>query len=154
MPTETLAPETVAPPTGNLPLEAIVGGAGLLAVVGYAGLYWLGLRGMERYAGGFVVRRCPVCQRGDLHVETRHERFLGIPRGRRIVRCTECRSVLREVGYRRWRYAVDPMENPVLYREYNGRELEEKTLVQLAHQPVSTPRPTTPPTFVDDEEPR
>ena len=131
----------------------MVGGVGLLLVLGYAGLYWLGLRGMERYAGGFVVQPCPVCQRGELRVETRQERFLGIPRARRIVRCSECRSVLREVGRRCWRYAVDPIENPALYRRYNGQEIDETALARLSNQPPGVPRsPATPPAFVDDDE--
>ncbi|MBI5666595.1 MAG: hypothetical protein HZC41_01185 [Chloroflexi bacterium] len=154
-PTATFTPQTAAPSGGGLPLEAVVGGAGLVVVLGYAGLYWLGLRGMERYAGGFVVRRCPVCNQGDLHIETRQERFLGIPRARRIVRCSVCRSVLREVGSRRWRYAVDPMANPALYRQYNGREIDERTLAQLANQRPAQARPTNPPpAFVDDDDHR
>jgi uncharacterized protein YraI len=156
LPTEGAPPQTVTPPGegGGLPLEAVVGGAGLLLVLAYAGLYWLGLRDLERYAGGFVVSRCPVCGRGDLTVETRPERFLGIPRGRRIVRCTECRSVLREVGSRRWRYAVDPIENPALYRQFNGREIDEETLAGLAKSAASAapPRPTTPPVFFEDDD--
>jgi hypothetical protein len=154
LPTEGAPPQTVTPPGGGLPLEAVVGGAGLLLVLAYAGLYWLGLRDLERYAGGFVVSRCPVCGRGNLTVETRPERFLGIPRGRRIVRCTECRSVLREVGSRRWRYAVDPIENPALYRQFNGREIDEETLAGLAKSAASAapPRPTTPPVFFEDDD--
>ncbi len=156
LPTEGAPPQTVTPPGegGGLPLEAVVGGAGLLLVLAYAGLYWLGVRDLERYAGGFVVSRCPVCGRGDLTVETRPERFLGIPRGRRIVRCTECRSVLREVGSRRWRYAVDPIENPALYRQFNGREIDEETLAGLAKSAASAapPRPTTPPVFFEDDD--
>jgi hypothetical protein len=74
------------------------------------------------------------------------------------VRCDECRSVLRETTPRRWRYAVDPIENPDLYRRYNGQELDEQALIDLANQPVQgnhnpTPRPpATPPDFVDDDQ--
>lgn len=154
-PTATRAPQGTVPSGGGLPMEALVGGAGLVVVLGYAGLYWMGLRGLERYAGGFVVRRCPVCNRGELHVESRQERFLGIPRARRIVRCSECRSVLREVGSRRWRYAVDPVENPALYRQYNGREIDEHTLAQLGSYRPAQARPTDPPpAFVDDDDHR
>jgi hypothetical protein len=74
-------------------------------------------------------------------VETKQDRLLGIPRPRRTVRCTECRSVLREVGNRRWRYAVDPMENPALYKHYNGREIDDATLVEIE-----------PPSFTDEED--
>ena len=99
-------------------------------------------------------RKCPVCGRGHLQVETRTERLVGIPRPRSTVRCTECRSLLRQVGNRTWRYAVDPFESPALYARYNGRSIDEETLKALRTTP-STPEvrpPTKPPTFVDDEE--
>jgi hypothetical protein len=143
---------------GRLPIEAVVGGAALVIVLGYIGLYWRGLAGAERYGKGFVVETCPVCGRGELVIEARNERTFGIPRVRRIVHCTVCRSTLRETGVRRWRYAVDPIENPALYERYNGREIDDDTLKLLANQPVSpseppTPRPpATPPAFVDDED--
>ncbi len=141
----------------RLPLEAIVGGAGLLLVLGYIVLYLRGLGSSERYASGFVIRACPVCHRGELIVEARHDRVLGIPRTRRTVRCSVCRSVLRETGSRRWRYAVDRIENPTVFERYNGREIDDRTLQSLAEQPLvpAEPRPrmpTTPPTFVDDED--
>jgi hypothetical protein len=92
-----------------------------------------------------------------LQVETRHERFMGIPRPRHIVRCDSCRSVLREVRRGHWRYAVDPAENAPMFRQYNGREIDEGTLLRLASQPKPSvspqPRPpTTPPSFIDDDE--
>lgn len=142
----------------GLPIEAIIGGFALVAVLIYASLYWRGLAGAERYAKGFVIDRCPVCQRGEMVVEARDERAFGIPRIRRTVRCTACRSVLRETGNRRWRYAVDPLENSALYERYNGREIDDDTLKMLASQsvrPVSPPAPrppSTPPAFVDDED--
>lgn len=143
---------------GRLPLEALLGGLVVVLILVYVALYWRGLGLMDRYAGGFVVERCPVCQRGHLTVETRTERLFGIPRPRRIVRCNECRSLLRETASRRWRYAVDPVENPDLYRQYNGQELDEPTLIELSKHPIQSssnpvPRlPTTPPDFVDDEQ--
>lgn len=143
--------------SGRFPLEAVIGGAILLAVVGYIALYLGGVIATERYARGFVVDTCPVCRRGQLQVETRQTRLFGIPSPRRIVRCTECRSVLREVGTRRWRYAVDPVENAAVYERFNGREIDEETLVQLANQPLAAdapkPRPPVePPTFVDTDD--
>jgi hypothetical protein len=159
LPPSTPVPEAPPPTSGNLPVEAIVGGLALLLVLVYIGLYWRGLAAVERYNKGFVVHRCPACDRGDLVVETKVDRLLGIPRPRRTVRCTECRSVLREVGPRRWRYAVDPMENPALYKHYNGSEIDDATLVEIARQPVSpenepaVPRtPLRPPSFTDDED--
>jgi hypothetical protein len=127
-------------------------------VLGYVGLYWHGLAGAERYAKGFAIQYCPVCRRGELAVEARDERVFGIPRVRRTVRCIVCRSVLRETGNRRWRYAVDPIENPLLYERFNGREIDDDTLKALAQQSATpaeppTPRPpVTPPAFVDDED--
>jgi uncharacterized protein YraI len=155
--TPASTPESAVPQAG-LPPEAVLGGIVLLLVLVYIALYWRGAVAVDRYAGGFVVERCPVCQRGHLVVDTRQERLLGIPRPRRIVRCDECRSVLRETAARRWRYAVDPIENPDLYRRYNGQEIDEQTLVDLVNQPPQTgqepiPRPpATPPDFIDDDQ--
>jgi hypothetical protein len=154
----TTTPATIPPTTGTqIPVEALVGGAGLLAVLGYVGLYLRGVASVDRYTGGFVVERCPVCRRGELTTETRQDRVLGIPRARRTVRCSVCRSVLRETGPRRWRYAVDRIENPTMYERFNGREIDDNTLQSLMNQPImpGEPRPrppVTPPTFVDDDD--
>jgi len=144
---------------GRFPIEAAVGGLILLAVLAYVGLYLRGAAAAERYKNGFVIDRCPVCQRGHLVVEGRSERFLGIPRPRRMVRCTECRSLLRETSNRYWRYAVDRIENPVMYERFNGREIDDSTLKTLEKEPIrpATPHPkspTTPPKFVEDDEPQ
>lgn len=154
-PDATVSPDE-SPDGGRLPIELIVGVVGLLLVVGYAGLYWRGLASLERYANGFVIEQCPVCGRGELMVETRHDRMFGIPRGRTTVRCSVCRSVLREAGNRRWRYAVDRIENPALYERLNGRVVDELTLKILGEQPQAQkparPRaPTRPPKFEDEE---
>jgi uncharacterized protein YraI len=155
---QTPTSEPAAPDSGRFPIEALVGGATLLFILAYIGLYVRGLLGAERYAKGFALDRCPVCYRGELTIEARDERILGIPRVRRTVHCSNCRSVLREIGDRRWRYAVDPIENPALYERYNGREIDDDTLRMLANQPVTpdlppTPRPPSiPPAFVDDED--
>jgi uncharacterized protein YraI len=148
-----------APKDQGIAPEAIIGGFILLLLLGYMGFYLRGAASADRYANGFVIDRCPACDRGRLTVETRTDRLLGIPRPRRTVRCSECRSVLREVGNRRWRYAVDPMENPALYKHYNGHEIDDPTLVQIAQQPTtasgSPPGPRTPqrpPSFVDEDD--
>lgn len=155
-----------APTTGNtppatgggLPTEALVGGAFLLLVLAYVAFYWRGAAANDRYVNGFVIDKCPVCQRGHLIVETKQDRLIGIPRPKHTVRCDECRSVLRETGARRWRYAVDPIENPEMYRLYNGRQVDEESLVELARQPIRTENrptphtPATPPGFVDDDQ--
>ena len=108
---------------------------------------------------GFVYYDvCPVCRRGTPLIEHRQERWFGIPRIRHIVRCSECRSVLRETGNRLWRYAVDPLENPVIYEQYNGQEIDESELAHLAQNPPSTTRarqprpPADPPSFVDGDD--
>jgi hypothetical protein len=59
--------------------------------------------------------------------------------------------VLREVGYRRWRYAVDRLENIPLYDRLNNREVDEDTLKLLLENPVSSSTPVTPPGFIDSD---
>jgi len=132
----------------------VIGGLALLGILVYIGFFWRGLSAQDRYAEGFVIETCPVCGRGHLTVETHTDRMFGIPRPRSTVRCSECRSVLREVGDRRWRYAVDPPENPAMYARYNGRVVDEDALKSIRIVPrVSDVRPPSkPPTFVDDEE--
>ncbi|MBZ0295924.1 MAG: hypothetical protein K8L99_25415 [Anaerolineae bacterium] len=158
LPTPTLEPETVPPDGGGrFPFEAAIGGLLLAAILGYVALYLRGVAIADRYAKEFMLETCPVCGRGELLVEVRQERWFGIPRARRIVRCTECRSVLRETGDHRWRYAIDPLENPALYRRYNGQEIDDETLMTLAtNPPEDTPDepqpPVTPPSFIDDED--
>ena len=157
-PQPTLIPETVAPGDGQggIPTEAVVGVIGLVLVLGYVGLYMRGLAAADRYNDGFAVDVCPICRRGHLNIENRQDRVLGVPRPRRIVRCDTCRSVLREIGHRRWRYAVDPVESQALFFQYNGREIDDETLVELLQNPpersVPTPKPPAePPRFVDHE---
>jgi uncharacterized protein YraI len=154
----TPTPQAISPDgVGGIQPEAVIGGVLLLGILGYVALYLRGVGVASRYADGFVVDMCPVCRQGRLEVETRQERLLGIPRPRHIVRCTNCRSVLREVGDRRWRYAVDPLPYPTLYERFNGREVDEETLQSLVTKPPTSPpvvprSPVTPPSFVDDEE--
>lgn len=162
IPTRIGLPGTTATegaPSQRIPVEMIAGIFGLAMVGGYAVLYWRGLQATDRYKNGFVIDACPVCRDGHLVVVSRNERFLGIPRPRRTVHCTNCRSVLREAGERRWRYAVDRLDNPALYNRLNGKVLDEQTLIELSSQPpdalpaIQTPRPPgEPPAFVDDED--
>jgi hypothetical protein len=146
----------VAPPDSPIPPEVVVGGGLLVLVLGYVAFYWRGLAAADRYAKGFVIERCPVCKRGHLTVETRATRVLGIPRPQAIVRCDTCRSVLREVSNRRWRYAVDRAASPTIYSQLNGRVVSEDALrsLEAASPRESSPvrPPAKPPTFVDDEE--
>ena len=120
----------------------------------YIALYLRGIGAVNRYAAGFVIDECPVCQRGMLHVEARSNRVFGIPRARRTVRCDECRSVLREIGERRWRYAIDGFENLAMFELLNGQEVSDSNLVSLVDRPIRADSPVTPrpPTFTDDSE--
>ncbi|TVR23086.1 MAG: hypothetical protein EA396_04820 [Anaerolineaceae bacterium] len=137
-----------------IPPELLIGGALLALIALYAALYLRGQIAGERYAGGFVIDHCPVCQRGKLNVETRSGRLLGIPNSRHIVRCDECRSILREVGGRRWRYAVDSLEDQAMYRAYNGKVLTERQIVALDDalaRPKNARRGEGSPAFVEDD---
>lgn len=142
--------------SGGTRPEAIIGVAILALVLAYIVVYWRGLAAADRYAEGFVIETCPVCQRGQLAVETRMNRILGVPRPKHTVRCHVCRSVLRETGKRWWRYAVDRLENPAMYDRFNGREIDDSTLVLLSNEPIHPSdvgsRPVTPPAFVEGDD--
>jgi len=122
--------------TSALPIEAIFAGSVLGIIILYVVLYLRGQSAVERYANGFVVDNCPVCRKGHLEVETRIVRWMGIPRPRRTVRCDNCRSLLRETGAHRWRYAVDKLANLAMYDRYNGLEVDERTLQKLSENPI------------------
>jgi hypothetical protein len=111
----------------------LLGGIGaVVVVVGYAGIYAVQSAHMDRYLDGFILSDCPVCKTGRLYLGERRYRTLGIPRARRVVRCDHCRSVLRQVGRQRWRYAVDGGEDPQLYEQFNGRVLTERQLLEIS----------------------
>ena len=146
---------TEIPPTddsgsGRFPIEAVIGSVLFIVVLLYIALYWNGLSLADRYVDGFVIDDCPVCHAGKLHVESRQERLFGIPTVKHTVRCDNCRSVLRETGNRRWRYAVDRVENPDLYDRYNGKEIKTGELASLLVQKQSSSGTQTLPEFVDD----
>lgn len=143
-----------SPRIGNnlaLPIEALAGIVILLIVLGYVWFYWQGLSTVGRYQDGFIIETCPVCQRGDLHLDERPSRIFGIPSVRRTVRCDVCRSVLRETGTRRWRYAVDRIENPTMFDRFNGRQITDADLERLAKTPPVGARAKTSPEFVDND---
>lgn len=153
-PRPTAAP-TPAPPastdSGGVRPELVLAGLGLLLIVGYLWLYLRGAATAHRYAAGFVIDSCPVCKSGHLHVEARVERSVGIPNTKHVVRCDNCRSVLREVGRDRWRYAIDRAVNPRMYDRLNNRELHEATIRRLAeHSPDDMPPGSEPPRIEDD----
>jgi len=155
-PTTVLIDPTPTAPTsdeqgGGLAAEAIAAGVILLAIVAYLIAYLRGIGGAKRYANGFIIETCPICHEGHLTVESRTERNLGIPSTRHLVKCDNCRSLLREMGGGRWRYAVDRTVNPVLYDRLNNREIREDTLQRLLDTPPESPVTNIPPGFVDDE---
>lgn len=92
---------------------------------------------LDRYATGFIVSTCPACEIGNLNIEERPYRSVGLPRLRRTVRCDNCRSTLREVGRFRWRYSVDPLVNDALFADYNGEIITENELRDKAQGLVS-----------------
>jgi hypothetical protein len=122
-----------------LPASAIrwlVGLGGGVTVL--AGLYLVrslaARRELHRYAGGFPLQRCPACRQGNLHLEEYVSRTLGVPQVRRSVRCSVCRSVLREVKPSTWRYLIDPLADEELAQQYNGQLFREQELLDLADQ--------------------
>jgi uncharacterized protein YraI len=139
-------PGVVSPekPEGRSSLLVVLLGFFALAVV-YVGVYINQAAQLDRYRDGFMLSICPVCEQGDLFLEERRYRFLGIPRVRRVVRCNVCRSVLRQVGRQRWRYAVDGAENSDLYDEFNGHVLTEDELLDIAYRGA-------PPHYIEDDD--
>lgn len=138
----------------TLPLEALIAGIALLFVMIYSWFYYQGIVASNRYAEGFIIERCPVCEQGHLQIDERQSRLFGIPIVRRSVRCDHCRSVLREVGSGKWRYAVDRAANPTLFARYNGREITDQDLMRLSKHPATSANPKVNPQFTsaqDDE---
>lgn len=115
----------------------------------YVLLYALNIAALDRYAAGFVLHSCPVCTEGKLEIEERPYRALGLPRVRRTARCDTCRSVLREVGRRRWRYSVDPHANPELFADYNNRVVSEASLLKLGSTATKNDNQ---PIYLDDDQ--
>lgn len=84
-----------------------------------------------------MIEKCPICD-GRLHME--EEKFgRRFTRVRRVVRCDSCRSILRQRGFNRWHYAVDPKPNPELYQLLNGQTFTEVELEALLEQLPSEP---------------
>jgi len=123
-----------------------LGAAGL--VVLYLGAFAVQSAAVDRYREGFPLTLCPVCQAGRLYLDERRDRVLGIPRIRRAVRCDNCRSVLRQVGPQRWRYAVDRAEHLAFYDRLNGRVLTEAQLYEISPEFAYSP-----PEYIPDDKP-
>ncbi|MGB1288699.1 MAG: SH3 domain-containing protein [Aggregatilineales bacterium] len=128
--------DTENPESDNALLPVIGGGisAIVILILLYAGLYARGAASAARYEDGFIIEHCPVCGTGTLYMEGRIDSLFGIPQPRRTVRCNVCRSVLREKGSQQWTYAVDRIENPIIYRDYNGRTINDTKLKDLRKQ--------------------
>lgn len=145
-----VTPQGDGPATGSISPELIAAGALILLILGYIALYLRGAATANQYANGFIIDTCPVCGKGHLMVESRTERSLGIPNTKHVVRCDNCRSVIRESGGGRWRYAVDRTANPAMYDRLNNREIREDTLKRLLDSPEAGPSRVNP-EIVDDE---
>ena len=133
--------------SGSPPVAIWLGGGLALVALVYLSFYVVQAASQDRYRDGFILSICPVCEEGHLYLEERRYRILGIPRVRRVVRCEVCRSVLRQVGRQRWRYAVDGVENPDLYNTLNGRVLTEHRLMEISPEYGGTP-----PEYIEDDE--
>lgn len=136
LPGDTLSgsPALIVPtPAASAPSIGLMmmGGAVGLAGVVYGGAWIQGERARRRYARGFVITRCPVCGEESLRVKVQVKRVMGIADPRHAVRCTECRSILRETPSHRWKYRINPRANPALHARYNGKMVDNRTLRSL-----------------------
>lgn len=131
--------EDPAPVDEGRSLLIIAGGilAALAAV--YIGTYLTQAASVARTADDFPLTVCPVCEHGTLALDQRRYRVLGIPRVRRVIRCDTCRSVLRQVGRGRWRYAVDGAANAALFDRLNGRVVTGSQLREISPEYRGTP---------------
>jgi hypothetical protein len=136
-PSATAVPVPAAPPTPLLPESIwqplrsgllIGGGAILLGVIIYLWRRSAGMKEVRRYAHGFLFDTCPVCHEGRLQLDENVLYSMGIPTVRRSVRCSSCRSVLREIRPGRWRYTVDPFVNQAMALRYKTRWLSRADL--------------------------
>ena len=110
--------------TSGTPIWVWGGGGLLLAVLALYFWRWLAARSeLRRYADGFVLDTCPVCQIGGLHIDRHVGYQLGVPTVRRIVRCDHCNSIIRQMRPGVWRYAVDPHANPDLAANHDDMQL-------------------------------
>jgi len=123
---------------------------GSLALLGLILLYFQrrgeAKRELQRYEAGFPLEICSVCQVGKLTLEEKVKGAFGIPQVTRSVRCSNCRSLLREVEPGFWRYNIDPYVNPNLAYKYNTQQFSDAGLLELVeeayqYQPVVEEEP-------------
>lgn len=125
------------PLSGNvqaLPWPWIGGGVFGLAVVAYGLAFITGQQEATRYHSGFMLDHCPVCQSGSLHLEESRQPKFGVPSTQRLVRCDNCRSVMRQVRPGVWRYTVDGFVNPDMAEIYNGKTLLDRDMRGMAER--------------------
>jgi len=113
-------------------LLPIAGGVLVALAAVYVATYVTQAANTAQPYDAFPLTVCPVCEHGTLSLDQRRYRVLGIPRVRRVVRCDTCRSVLRQVGRGRWRYAVDGGINPELFDRLNGRVVTAAQLKDIS----------------------
>jgi hypothetical protein len=147
-PAPTPAGSKPATPAGGDPIPAnarlpLLGGLGFLVLAGllYGWQWSAGRAQVKRYAGGFILSVCPVCQEGHIHLDEVVRKSLGIQRVRRSARCDTCRSVLRELRPGVWRYLVDAAVNPELAERFKTRRVTAADLQELAQHVVLKPSP-------------
>jgi hypothetical protein len=143
---ESIPVPAVTPPPGADLMSSlralwpwIGGGFAAVVLIAYVARLMASRRERFRYADGFVLSSCPVCQQGHLHLEESFSRTLGALRARRLVRCNVCRSVLREVEPGVWRYSIDPYINAALAEKYNGQEFDAEGLLALSEHAADFP---------------
>lgn len=138
------SPSAPAPGGGGLPGNLqlpVFGGLGVLLVGGliYFWQWSAGRAEAKRYARGFVLTICPVCQEGHIHLDEVVRTTMGIQLVRRSARCDTCRSVLRELRPGVWRYSVDALANPEMAARYKTRPVTTAELQDLARHIVLKP---------------
>lgn len=140
---ESPPPDAAPGPVTSLPLWPAAGwiGGGLAALI--IGVYgWQRIarsREIKRYANGFILDICPVCQEGQLELEEHLRGPFSLRHIHRSVRCNVCRSVLRSVQPGKWRYTIDPFVNPRLAEDFNGEEFDDSGLIDFLHKAVTYP---------------
>jgi hypothetical protein len=147
-----VAPQLPHVEIGALPVNArlpVFGGLGLLILAGliYVWQWSAGRAEVRRYARGFVLSVCPVCREGHVHLDEVVRKTGGIQWVRRLARCNNCRSVIREIRPGMWRYAVDASLNPELAERFKTRHVTTAELQELAknivlkadHRPYDEP---------------
>ncbi len=122
-----------AQPLNSQALAIVGGGIALLLLTIYGFAFVTGRKEVNRYADGFELESCPVCQSGTLTLDQTVSRPMGIPRVlQRSMRCDTCRSVMRSVRPGVWRYAIDPVASPELAETQKNPLVKDANLIDFA----------------------